>query len=57
MFKICNDSLAFLPVLADVGNNKKVVILEADLEGVPPGMYLNINQTIKDLWGYMLLIR
>lgn len=42
--KFANDSLAFLPILADVGNNKKVVILEADLEDYP-GMYLNINQT------------
>ena len=44
------DSLAFLPVLVDVGNNKKVVILEADLEDYP-GMYLNINQTRKGLMG------
>ena len=45
-----SDSLAFLPVLVDVGNNKKVVILEADLEDYP-GMYLNINQTRKGLMG------
>jgi alpha-glucosidase len=45
-----SDSLAFLPVLVDVGNNKKVVILEADLEDYP-GMYLNINQTHKGLMG------
>lgn len=45
-----NDSLAFLPVLVDVGNNKKVVILEADLEEYP-GMYLNINQTRKGFMG------
>jgi alpha-glucosidase len=44
------DSLAFLPVLVDVGNNKKVVILEADLENYP-GMYLNINQTRKGFMG------
>jgi len=44
------DSLAFLPVLVDVGNNKKVVILEADLEDYP-GMYLNINQTRKGFMG------
>ena len=42
--KFASDSLAFLPVLVDVGNNRKVVILEADLEEYP-GMYLNINQT------------
>ncbi len=34
------DSLAFLPLLVDVGQNKKVVILEADLEDYP-GMYLS----------------
>jgi alpha-glucosidase len=45
-----SDSLAFLPILVDVGNNKKVVILEADLEDYP-GMYLNINQTHKGLMG------
>lgn len=39
-----HDSLAFLPVLVDAGNNEKVVILEADLEDYP-GMYLNVNQT------------
>jgi alpha-glucosidase len=44
------DSLAFLPVLVDVGNNKKAIILEADLEDYP-GMYLNINQTHKGFMG------
>ncbi len=48
--RFLTDSLAFLPVLVDVGNNKKVVILEADLEDYP-GMYLNINQTRKGLMG------
>jgi alpha-glucosidase len=38
------DSLAFLPVLVDVGQNKKVELLEADLEDYP-GMYLDLNQT------------
>jgi alpha-glucosidase len=38
------DSLAFLPLLVDVGNHKKVVLLESDLEDYP-GMYLNLNQT------------
>jgi len=33
------DSLAFLPVLVDVGEQKKAVILEADLQDYP-GMYL-----------------
>jgi len=48
--KFASDSLAFLPVLVDVGNNKKAVILEADLEDYP-GMYLNINQTHKGFMG------
>jgi alpha-glucosidase len=38
------DSLAFLPLLVDLGNGKKAVILEADLEDFP-GMFLDINQT------------
>jgi len=38
------DSLAFLPLLVDLGNGKKAVILEADLEDYP-GMFLDINQT------------
>jgi alpha-glucosidase len=44
------DSLAFLPLLVDVGNNKKVVILEADLDDYP-GMYLNMNSTKKGFKG------
>ena len=48
--KFLADSLAFLPVLVDVGNNRKAVILEADLEDYP-GMYLNINQTRKGFMG------
>ena len=44
------DSLAFLPLLVDVGNNKKVVITEVDLEDYP-GMYMNINETQKGLKG------
>ncbi|MCJ7446198.1 MAG: glycoside hydrolase family 97 protein [Bacteroidales bacterium] len=44
------DSLAFLPLLVDIGNGKKVVILEADLEDYP-GMFLNINQTGKGFMG------
>ncbi|MFD2571288.1 glycoside hydrolase family 97 protein [Spirosoma soli] len=40
------DSLAFLPLLVDVGQNKKVVLLEADLEDYP-GMYVNLNETQK----------
>jgi alpha-glucosidase len=34
------DTLAFLPVLVDIGNPKKAVILEADLQDYP-GMYLS----------------
>jgi len=44
------DSLAFLPVLIDPGQNKKVAILEADLEDYP-GMYLDINMTRKGFKG------
>jgi len=48
--KFAPDSLAFLPLLVDVGENKKVAILEADLEDYP-GMFLNINQTRKGFMG------
>jgi alpha-glucosidase len=48
--KFASDSLAFLPVMVDLGNNKKAVITEADLEDYP-GMYLNINQTHKGFMG------
>jgi alpha-glucosidase len=41
--KINPDTLAFLPLLVDVGNGKKAVILEADLENYP-GMFINVNQ-------------
>ncbi|MEP6467118.1 MAG: glycoside hydrolase family 97 N-terminal domain-containing protein, partial [Parafilimonas sp.] len=44
------DSLAFLPLLVDLGNGKKAEILEADLEDYP-GMYLNLNETQKGLKG------
>ena len=36
---IKKDTMAFLPVLTDLGNNKKAVIMEADLQDYP-GMYL-----------------
>jgi len=36
---IKKDTLAFLPVLVDIGSSKKAVILEADLQDYP-GMYL-----------------
>jgi alpha-glucosidase len=44
------DSLAFLPILVDIGQNKKVAVLEADLEDYP-GMYVNLNETQKGLKG------
>ena len=44
-----DDSLAFLPVLVDVGNPVKAVILEADIEDYP-GMYLT-NGGSKSLKG------
>jgi alpha-glucosidase len=37
--EIKKDSLAFLPVLIDLGNGKKAAILEADLQNYP-GMYV-----------------
>jgi alpha-glucosidase len=40
------DSLAFLPLLVDMGNGRKAEILEADLEDYP-GMYLDLNETQK----------
>jgi alpha-glucosidase len=43
------DSLAFLPLLVEAGE-KKVVVLEADLEDYP-GMYLDLNNTGKGLKG------
>jgi alpha-glucosidase len=55
-YSVCNisqfgtDSLALLPLLVDIGDNKKIVILEADLEDYP-GMYLNVNQTLKGFLG------
>lgn len=44
------DSLALLPLLVDIGNGKKAVILEADLENYP-GMYLDLNDTNKGFKG------
>jgi alpha-glucosidase len=37
--EIKKDTLAFLPLMVNLGNNKKAVILEADLQNYP-GMYL-----------------
>lgn len=44
------DSLAFLPLLVDLGQDVKAEILEADLEDYP-GMYLDLNQTGKGFKG------
>jgi alpha-glucosidase len=38
------DSLAFLPLMADLGDGKKAVIMEADLEDYP-GMFMKLNET------------
>lgn len=38
------DTLGFLPILVDLGNDKKAVITEADLEDYP-GMFLKVNGT------------
>lgn len=48
--EIVQDSLVFLPLLVDVGNGKKVAILEADLEDYP-GMFLTLNKTGKGFQG------
>ncbi len=42
MSEFAKDSLAFLPLLVDFGNGKKIVITEADLQDYP-GMYLGIT--------------
>lgn len=39
------DTLGFLPVMIDLGNQKKTVITEADLEDYP-GMFLKVNNTM-----------
>ncbi|MBC8052930.1 MAG: glycoside hydrolase family 97 protein [Sphingobacteriaceae bacterium] len=45
------DTLAFSPLLIDLGNGKKAAILEADLQDYP-GMFLNLNfQTKQGLQG------
>jgi alpha-glucosidase len=44
------DSLAFLPLLVDVGGGKKVAIMEADLEDYP-GMFMSLNETGKGYKG------
>lgn len=48
--KFPKDSLGFLPVLVDAGQDIKVEILEADLENYP-GMYLDLNETGKGFKG------
>jgi len=45
-----SDSLAFLPLLVDVGGGKKVAIMEADLEDYP-GMFMSLNETGKGYKG------
>lgn len=45
--EVKKDTVAFLPILIDLGNNKKAVILEADLENFP-GMYLAGNSDAKN---------
>ena len=44
------DSLAFLPLVLDAGNNRKIELFEADLEDYP-GMYADINHTGKGFKG------
>ena len=40
------DSLAILPLLVDLGNHKKALLMETDLEDYP-GLYLNLNKKTK----------
>ena len=47
---IKKDSLAFMPVLIDLGNGKKAAILEADLQNYP-GMYLTAGSQGHNLHG------
>ena len=44
------DSLAFLPVLVEVGQNKKAELFEVDLEDYP-GMFVKLNETGKGFKG------
>jgi len=48
--EFATDSLAILPLLVDVGQGKKAVIMEAGLEDYP-GMFLNLNNTGKGFKG------
>lgn len=42
--EFATDSLAFLPLMVDAGQGRKLVIMEADLESYP-GMFLQLNET------------
>ncbi len=44
------DSLAFLPLLVDIGQGRKAELFEADLEDYP-GMFVDLNQTGKGFKG------
>jgi alpha-glucosidase len=44
------DSLAFLPLLVELNNGKKILLIEADLEEYP-GMFLVLNETKKGFKG------
>ncbi|HVS97737.1 MAG TPA: glycoside hydrolase family 97 protein [Puia sp.] len=48
--RLPKDSLAFLPLLVDLGEDRKAVVLEADLQDYP-GMYLGLNETAKGFRG------
>ncbi len=45
-----SDSLAFLPLLVELNNGKKILLIEADLEEYP-GMFLVLNETKKGYKG------
>ncbi|MBS1502784.1 MAG: glycoside hydrolase family 97 protein [Bacteroidetes bacterium] len=48
--EVKKDTLAFMPVLVDLGNGKKAAILEGDLQDYP-GMYLTTGSTGHNLHG------
>ncbi|MBS1528285.1 MAG: glycoside hydrolase family 97 N-terminal domain-containing protein, partial [Bacteroidetes bacterium] len=48
--EVKKDTLAFMPVLVDLGNGKKAAILEGDLQDYP-GMYLTSGSTGHNLHG------
>ena len=46
MSQFSKDTLGFLPIMIDLGNQKKAVITEADLEDYP-GMFVKVNDKMR----------